>query len=517
MSGPAEPGGPARRTLPTVLGVLAALYASQGLPYGFFTQALPVLLREQGASLPAIGLANLLLLPWVLKFLWAPRVDALAHARGRVLLALQGLTIGVVLLPALFAPGGDGASGLTLLMATMLLASLLAATQDVATDGYAVAALPAGAVGLGNALQVGGYRVGMIVGGGALLVVFAQAGWGWTFGAMAALLAVLTVPVAWAGRALDAPVAETGARCEPQGALRGQDAPVPPLSWGHWLRTPTLRTWLLVLVAAKLGDALGGAMVKPMLVDDGWTKASLGTWLGTLGSAAALVGALAGGWIVGRMGALRAMVVFGVLQALPQLGWALSAPAVPTSDLRVVDVRPDATDARVAVIEVRGVPPGSGMPVPEVRVGGVPAVEVTVEPAGEARVRLRARVEDAPAGVHDVEVRAGDALARARDAWGTGFRVAWMPLLAVLENLLGSVVTVAMFAAMMGACRREHAGTDYTVQACVVTLVQGVTGPLAGLLADALGWGSFFLLAAGISLAGVGVVAWRARAVSNGA
>ena len=60
----------------------------------------------------------------------------------------------------------------------------------------------------------------------------------------------------------------------------------------------------------------------------------------------------------------------------------------------------------------------------------------------------------------------------------------------------------------MGACRRAYAGTDYTVQACVVTVVQALTGTAAGVIAEALGWGGFFALAAGVSLAGVGVVAY---------
>jgi hypothetical protein len=33
------------------LGLLTSLYVSQGLPFGFFTQALPVLLRKHGLSL----------------------------------------------------------------------------------------------------------------------------------------------------------------------------------------------------------------------------------------------------------------------------------------------------------------------------------------------------------------------------------------------------------------------------------------------------------------------------------
>jgi hypothetical protein len=61
----------------------------------------------------------------------------------------------------------------------------LSATQDVATDAFAVEALEGRSLGFGNALQVGGYRVGMIVGGGAMLALFATAGWGASFGAMA--------------------------------------------------------------------------------------------------------------------------------------------------------------------------------------------------------------------------------------------------------------------------------------------------------------------------------------------
>ncbi len=63
---------PARLGIPTgTLALLAALYFAQGLPYGFFTQALPVVLRESGFSLIAISATGVLFAPWALKFLWA--------------------------------------------------------------------------------------------------------------------------------------------------------------------------------------------------------------------------------------------------------------------------------------------------------------------------------------------------------------------------------------------------------------------------------------------------------------
>lgn len=56
--------GPPRSPMVRKLGLLTSLNLAQGLPYGFFTQALPAMLRERGVSLEEIGLASLLALPW---------------------------------------------------------------------------------------------------------------------------------------------------------------------------------------------------------------------------------------------------------------------------------------------------------------------------------------------------------------------------------------------------------------------------------------------------------------------
>ena len=44
--------------------LLFSLYWAQGLPVGFMTHALPVILRAQGVSLAQIGGFGLLMLPW---------------------------------------------------------------------------------------------------------------------------------------------------------------------------------------------------------------------------------------------------------------------------------------------------------------------------------------------------------------------------------------------------------------------------------------------------------------------
>ena len=161
-----------------------SLYLAQGLPYGFFTQALPVLLREQGFSLTAISATTLLFAPWALKFAWAPLLDH-TGSRRRWLLALQ---LGAVAGAAALGLVVDLGAALWLLLLSLFAFNLVSATQDIVTDGLAVNLLSARERGLGNGIQVGGYRLGMILGGGLLLWVFAQSGWQLMFLGMAVLL-----------------------------------------------------------------------------------------------------------------------------------------------------------------------------------------------------------------------------------------------------------------------------------------------------------------------------------------
>jgi MFS family permease len=301
-------------------GLLASLYLSQGLPFGFFTQALPVLLRQRHASLPEIGLANLLALPWVLKFLWAPLVDRREHGRfGRrrgFILPIQGATCLVLLALATFDPARSMAPVLVAVFVT----NLLAATQDIATDALAVDLLGPGERGMGNGLQVAAYRVGMMVGGGALLVVFDGVGWAGSFSIMAGILAVATLPIA--------------AWREPVAAPRPRES----VDWAAlgvwWTRTDTA-AWLLLLAVYKLGDALASAMVRPMLVDAGLGLADVGWLLGTVGSGMGLLGAMLGGWGAQALGRRRALLLFGLLQALAVAGYAYGAlrPTLPVLQL----------------------------------------------------------------------------------------------------------------------------------------------------------------------------------------
>ena len=306
------------------LGLLGALYLAQGLPYGFFTQALPVLLRRRGLSLADIGLTSLLALPWALKFLWAPLVDRFFWPRlGRRrswILPLQAAS-GLWLL-AIAARGVPDDGAVTWLMLAVAVTNLLAATQDIATDGLAVDLLPPRERGLANGVQVAGYRLGMVAAGGGLLMLLPSLGWGAGFSLMALCVAATTVPVLL----LDE-------RSLPRRATDEDPAPAGPAPIHFALRRSS---WpiLALLVLYKGFDVLASAMLRPFLVDQGYGLADVGWMLGTVGFVAGLVGALLGGALVGPLGRRNSLMIFGIFQAsacgayAPVAVWSASAAVI---------------------------------------------------------------------------------------------------------------------------------------------------------------------------------------------
>ena len=301
---------PDRRPANATLILLASLYCAQGLPAGLLAHSLPVLLRQHGVDLALIGLLKLLALPWLLKVLWAPWVDRLAsprlgHHRGWIL-PLQLGVIAVIAALSLMNPQRLFDSYFLLLIGLLLLVNLAASTQDIATDGLTVRLLPERWRGLGNSLQVGGYKVGMLVSGSGLLLAMDSLGWNLSLALVALLLVLMTLPVWRFNERRELPFQP--AQAEPAG---------PGLLLRHYrglLLQPGMLCWLAVLLSFKLGDALGSPMIKPMLVDQGWSNAELGQ-LTLISSLAGIAGAFLGGLLYARIGALRALLLFGLLQA----------------------------------------------------------------------------------------------------------------------------------------------------------------------------------------------------------
>lgn len=277
--------------------LLGALYLAQGLPFGFFTLALPVLVRDAGYSLKALSALSLLALPWALKFLWAPYLDHRGTRRGWLLFLQISSVFGALLLTQ--APPERG---LLMLIVAAFVFNTIAASQDIVTDGLAVRMLDTRERGLGNALQVGAYRVGMILGGGVLLIVFARTGWQTMFICMTVLLALTVLPVL----TLREPPREVSSPRPGTATLA--------VGWLNRLLKPGMLGFAGLIFCYRFGDQMLTSLLPPFLTDQGLSKETIGVMKGAVGSATSLIGAFIGGWLAFSAGRRTALLVSGIVQ-----------------------------------------------------------------------------------------------------------------------------------------------------------------------------------------------------------
>ena len=91
------------------------------------------------------------------------------------------------------------------------------------------------------------------------------------------------------------------------------------------LATPNALAFIAVVLLFKVGDAFANKLFTPFVMDVGFSKAEIGTLIKPLFTAGSLAGVALGGIVMVRLGLLRSMLTFGVLQALSNLLYCLLA------------------------------------------------------------------------------------------------------------------------------------------------------------------------------------------------
>ena len=302
--------------------MVAALYFTQGVPLGLAMEALPAMLRRDGAPLDALAFLPLVGLPWVLKFLWAAQVDNRWNARlGRRrswLLPMQALATACLLGAALL---GLSAASAPLIVALAAMGSLASATQDIATDGLLAERFEGAALGRANALQVGGTMVGFFTGGSGVLMLSGMFDQRVALLALAVLSAAsLALVVLWRETALTAMQAVPAAR---QASLRG------------FIRRPGAPALLGIAFLSSMTAVAGYGLSKLLLVDAGWPLEEVGKVGMAGGMITVLLGCGGGAWLIGRHGPQR-IFLLGIGASAVAAGlwlWLAAMPAPLPSSL----------------------------------------------------------------------------------------------------------------------------------------------------------------------------------------
>lgn len=290
--------------------VFAVLYASEGAPIGFIWWALPTLLRTADVPVAQItSLTAVLVLPWVLKFLWAPMLDVLRGPRWgyRAWIIVSQLAMAATLVPLLWL---DPVTHFDTWRLLLLAHAVSAATQDVAIDALVIGTAPPQERGRLNGAMQAGMLLGRSLFGGGVLLVGATFG---TSGIIVALITWICVPLLLISLVREpARVSVPGVTAVPMRAA---------LSDVFRLRS----TWIGLafgLTGAAAFEATG-QLAGPFLVDRGVASTTIGVFFSVYVVAATLTGGLVGGWLSDRWGRTRALRVFLIVMVatVAALGW----------------------------------------------------------------------------------------------------------------------------------------------------------------------------------------------------
>ncbi len=296
--------------------LLLLLGFSSGLPLALTAGTLQAWLAADNVNIVAIGWFALVGQPYTYKFLWAPLMDRytplpyLGRRRGWLLVTQVMLVVAIAFMGTL-----TPAHSVWLLGASALAVAFLSASQDIVFDALRTDWLEREERGAGAAVSVLGYRIAMLVSGaGALILADQWLGWSATYWLMAALMGVGMIAT-WF-------VIEPELKDPAPKTL--DEAVVKPFA--EFFSRQGAVALLLLVVLYKLGDAFAGNLTTTFLLrGPGFSLTEIGAINKGFGLAATIVGALAGGALMAKMRLYRALLLFGVLQAITNLGFMLLA------------------------------------------------------------------------------------------------------------------------------------------------------------------------------------------------
>lgn len=325
--------GPAPRSVSPWLWV-PTLYFAQGLPNGLLDDAVPVLFKDLGVTNDRLTHAlTWMALPWMLKALWSPLVDAYGTKRRWILggqVAMVAAFGAFAITPFTSDPVGFGLIWLTLV-------ALCSATHDIAADGFYMLGVSEGGQSFFSGIRNTCFRLAKVFAASVVVVLAgrlmkagtptAQA-WAWALG----LFALVTLGLsAWHMLMLPRPA-------EDQAAGAGRDSPLAALvsGWRSFFAKEGVVRLLLFILFYRLSETLLTTLATAFLKDPvaagglGLSTETLG-WLNGAGIGALLVGGVLGGVLVSRFGLRRMLWPMVAVMHLPNLAFLALALMQPES------------------------------------------------------------------------------------------------------------------------------------------------------------------------------------------
>lgn len=297
------------------LWIVLLMGFSSGLPLLLTGGTLKTWLARENVDISTIGYFSWVGMAYSLKFVWAPFVDRyrlmfFGRRRSWILFTQALIAICLFQLSTL-----DPKTSLMPMAILSVLIAFFSATQDIAIDAYRRELLSDEEMGLGSTLTQYGYRISMLLTGGIGVGLVGTEGinltWGQLYLLMAVIMAACTI-ITW--------IAPEPPESDNQPKTLANAVVGPFIEFFN--RDKALFVLLFVFLF-KLGDALSGSMLNPYYVEMGYSNLDIGLIAKTVGLISVLAGLLLGGIIIFKLGILKSLWVFGILQALSTAGFSI--------------------------------------------------------------------------------------------------------------------------------------------------------------------------------------------------
>ncbi len=474
--------------------VVMLLGFASGLPLALTGQAMQAWLSVEGVDIATIGFLSLVGLPYTFKFLWAPLMDRFELpwlGRRRGWLVLTQLALAAALW---WMSSTSPTASIRLFALLAVLVAFISASQDVVVDAYRTDLLPARERGLGASTSVLGYRLAMILSGGiAFIWVDPTQGGGWSWpevyrfmaGVMvlAAVLSALVLP-----RLPEELRPNSVARNDLLGFLAVVLAVALGVALSNWFGPPIAHALLAPLWAgSSLSLDLQGKWnaLLALLLGVAFTL-PLAAWVARVARFETLVGGLRSYFSQSGAGAFLAFIV------LYKLGDAFAGSLMTPFLLKSMLF----SQAEVGVVNKLI---GLWLTIGGALLGGALMFKLGLWRSLMlfGLLQMASNLGFWWLAMHGKGLMPG--LVIPAFDWGFVKLAQATPvdggLLMVIaaENLSGGMGTAAFVAFLMSLCNQRFTATQYALLSAFASVGRVWVGPLAGVMAETIGWPSFFI------------------------
>jgi len=285
---------------------------TSGLPLFILISLLPAWLSTSGMDLKTIGLFALIQFPFTWKFIWAPLFDRYSFGMGRRrgwLIIFQLLLLTTICSFGFIEPR----SQLSVIAIISTVIAFFSASQDIVIDAYRRELLSDYELGIGNAIHVNAYKISSLIPGSLALILADSFDWEFVF----IITGLFMLPGIIMTLLIKEPILKYGT------PKTLKEAVIEPFK--EFKNRKGIKGAFLILIFIflyKIGDSMATALATPFYLDLGFSMTEIGVIAKNAGLWPGIIGGLAGGiWMI-KLGINRALWVFGFMQMFATLSFA---------------------------------------------------------------------------------------------------------------------------------------------------------------------------------------------------